>query len=39
MVVNPDVDDYNKTLNHRKILRKTEKATTYWNQKNTKVEI
>jgi len=35
-MVNPDVDDYNQTLNQRKIVRKT---TTYWNQKNTKTEI
>jgi len=36
IMVNPDVDDYNQTLNQRKIVRKT---TTYWNQKNTKTEI
>jgi len=28
MVVNPDVDGYANTLNHRKILGKTQKATT-----------
>jgi len=25
MMVNPDVDSYAKTLNHRKIIRKTQK--------------
>jgi len=25
MIVNPDVDGYNKILNHREILRKTQK--------------
>jgi len=28
-MVNLDVDSYTKTLNHRKILRKTQKTTTY----------
>jgi len=32
-MVNPEVDDYSKTLHHRKILRKTQKATTYWKPK------
>jgi len=27
MMVNPDVDSYAKTLNHRKIIQKT---ATYW---------
>jgi len=27
-MVNPDVDGYSKVLNHRKILRKTQK--NYW---------
>jgi len=31
-MVNPDVDGYRKTLNHRKILWKTQK-TTYWKPK------
>jgi len=30
MMVNPDVGSYAKTLNHRKIIRKTQKTTTYW---------
>jgi len=29
MMVNPDVDSYAKTLNHRKIIRKTQKTATY----------
>jgi len=28
-MVNPDVDSYTETLNHRKILRKTQKSATY----------
>jgi len=28
-MVNPDVDNYAKT-NHQKIIRKTQKITTYW---------
>jgi len=32
-MVNPDVDGYIKTLNHRKILRKTRKTTTYCKRK------
>jgi len=28
-MVNPNVDSYAKTLNHRKIIRKTQKTTTY----------
>ena len=39
-MVNPDVDDYSKTLNHRNILRKTQtKQQPTENQKNTKTEI
>jgi len=30
MMMNPDVDGYTKTLNYWKILRKTQKTTTYW---------
>jgi len=30
MTVNPDVDSYAETLNHRKMIRKTPKTTTYW---------
>jgi len=33
MVVNPDVDGYSKTPNQRKILRKTQRTTTYWKPK------
>jgi len=29
-MVKLDVDGYTKTLNKRKILRKTQKTTTYW---------
>jgi len=29
-MVNPDVDSCAKTLNHRKIIRKTQETTTYW---------
>jgi len=29
-MVNPDVDNYAKTINHQKIIRKTQKITTYW---------
>ena len=36
MMVNPDADDYTKTLNHRKILGKTQKINE--NQKNTETE-
>jgi len=28
-MVNPDVDSYAKTLNHRKIIRKKHKTTTF----------
>jgi len=28
-MVNPDVDGYTTTLNNRKMLRKTQKKTTY----------
>jgi len=27
--MDPDVDGFTKTLNHRKILQKTQKTTTY----------
>jgi len=37
MTVNRDVDDYTKTLNHQKILRKTQK--NYWKPKNTETEV
>jgi len=30
-MVNPDVDSHAETLNHQKIIRKTQKTTTYWN--------
>jgi len=33
MWVNPGVDSYTKTLNHRKILRKTQKTTLLKNKK------
>jgi len=33
MMVKPGGDDYTKTINHQKILWKTQKATTYWNPK------
>jgi len=29
MTVNPDVDGYAKTPNHRKLIRKTHKTSTY----------
>jgi len=29
-MVNPDVDSYAKTLNHRKTIWTTQKTTTYW---------
>jgi len=29
-MVNPDVDSYAKALNHRKMIWKTQKTTTYW---------
>jgi len=32
-MVDPDVDGCVETLNHRKILRKTQKKTTYWQPK------
>jgi len=32
-MVNPDVDGFTKTLNHLKILRNTQKTTTYWTTK------
>jgi len=28
-MVNPDMDSYAKTQNHRKIIRKTQKTTNY----------
>jgi len=40
MEVIPDVVGYTKTLNHRKILRKTQNnQQPTENQKNTKIEI
>jgi len=36
-MVNPVVYGYTETLNHQKILRKTQKNTE--NQKNTKTEV
>jgi len=30
MMVNQDVTSYAKTLNYWKIIRKTQKTTTYW---------
>jgi len=30
MILNPGVDVHTKTQNHRKILGKTQKTTTYW---------
>jgi len=30
MTMNPDVDCFTKTLSHWKMLRKTQKTTTYW---------
>jgi len=33
MLVNPDVDSYAETLNHHKMIRKTQKITTYWKPK------
>jgi len=40
MMVNPDVDGYTKTVNHRKVLRKMEKKEQPTeNQNNTKTEI
>jgi len=30
------LNGYTKTRNHWKTLRKTEKTTIYWNQKNSK---
>jgi len=32
-MTNPDVDSCAKTLNHRKIIRKTQKTTSYWKRK------
>jgi len=29
-MVNPDVDSYGNTLNHQKIIRKTQRTTTCW---------
>jgi len=40
MMVNPDVDGYTNTLNHRKIIRNVQKSKkTTENQKNTKTEV
>jgi len=33
MTVNLDVNGCTKTVNHRKILRNTQKTTTYWKPK------
>jgi len=33
------LNGYTKTRNHRKTLRKTQKTTIYWNQKNTKYQM
>jgi len=33
------INNYTKTLNHRKIFRNTKKITTTENEKNTKTEI
>jgi len=38
-MVNPNVDGYAETLNHRKIHRKTQKTTTSEHQKKAKPEI
>ena len=38
MMVNLDVDSYAKTLNHLKIIRKTQKKQPIENQTNTKTE-
>jgi len=38
-MMNPDVDSYAKTLNHRRIIRKTQKQQPTENQTNTKTEI
>jgi len=38
-MVNPDMDGYGKTLNNRKILRKTQKTQPNENQTNTKTEM
>jgi len=38
-MVNPDVDGYTKTLNHRKIFRETKTQPPTENLKNTKTEI
>jgi len=32
------LNGYIKTRNHRKTLRKTQKTTIYWNQKNSKYQ-
>jgi len=37
--MNPDVDSYAKTLNHRKIIGKRKKQQPTENQTNTKTEI
>jgi len=38
-MVNPVVDSCGRTLNHRKIIRKTQKTQPTENQRNTKTEI
>ena len=37
-IANPVLNSYTKTRNHRKALRKTQKTTIYWNQKNSKYQ-
>jgi len=39
MMVNPDVDGYTKTLNHRKIIRKTPKNNVPKNKKILNTEM
>jgi len=39
MMVNPDVDGYAETLNHRKITVKRKKQQSTENQTNTNTEI
>ena len=36
IIANPALNSYTKTRNHRKTLRKTQKTTIYWTQKNSK---
>jgi len=39
MMLNPDVDGYTKSQDHRKINRKTKKATTWWKPKQYSVRV